>query len=336
MSARDIIVIGASTGGVEALTNLARDLPADLPASVFVVMHTSPESTSALPAILDRSGPLRAAHAKNGETIEPGHIYIAPPDRHLLIEDGRTSLGRGPKENRHRPAVDPLFRSAALAYGPRVAGVILTGALDDGTSGLMSVKQRGGLAIVQDPDDALFPGMPENALEYVDVDHRLPLSDITPLLARLAREEVAAKPAEKGASAVNDEIEQETNAAALFPAATGKSGNNPPGEISAYSCPECQGPLWEMQEGKLLRFRCRVGHAFTAESMLAEKSEMLENALWSALNTLEESAALSRRLTAEARERQRTHGAKRFEERARNMEKQATVIRQVLTEEDAV
>src|SRR5437588_1316031 len=191
MSGHDIIVIGTSAGGVEALVKLVRGLPADLPAAVFVVLHIPAHSPSLLPAILSRAGRLPAVHSTDNTKIEPGCIYIAPPDNHMLIEQDHICVVRGPKENRHRPAVDPTLRSAALTSGPRVIGVILTGALDDGTAGLLAVKRRGGIAVVQDPQDALYPSMPQNAIEYVDVDHIVPLSQMASLLKRLVDEKTA-------------------------------------------------------------------------------------------------------------------------------------------------
>lgn len=195
MPHRDVVVVGASAGGVEALRELVHGLPADLPASVLVVRHVPPESQSALPRILARSGPLPAAHALDGEELRPARIYVAPADFHMLVEDGRIRLVRGPRENLHRPAVDPLFRSAAAAYGRRVVGVVLTGALDDGTAGLATIKRCGGVAVVQDPADATFSSMPASALRNVRVDHSVPLAGIAPLLDRLVREPLPDVPA---------------------------------------------------------------------------------------------------------------------------------------------
>src|SRR5215211_1730254 len=207
--AKDIIVVGASAGGIEALRVLAGGLPADLPASLFVVLHTSPESPAMLADILDRSGSLPALSPKDGDRIRPGTIYVAPPDRHLLIEPNLMRVTRGPKENRFRPAVDPLFRSAAQTYGPRVAGIILTGGLDDGTSGLWAVKRLGGVAVVQDPEEAFMPSMPQSALDQVEVDYTLPLAGMAPLLSRLARTSVA----EQGGYEVPEELDIEVKIA---------------------------------------------------------------------------------------------------------------------------
>ena len=190
MPGHDIIVVGASAGGVEALTSLVRDLPPDLPAAVFVVLHFPPHATSMLPAILNRAGTLPAHHAEDGEAIAHGHIYVAPPDRHLLVEQGVVRVVADPRENGHRPAIDPLFRSAARAHGRRVAGVVLSGTLDDGTAGLQAVKTGGGVAIAQDPTEALYPGMPLSAVENVAVDRVLPVAAIAAYLVQLAREAV--------------------------------------------------------------------------------------------------------------------------------------------------
>lgn len=323
----DIVVIGASSGGVEALTRVANGLTRDFPAALFVVMHFPEDVPSFLPHILSRAGPLEATHPEDGEPIEGGRIYVAPPDFHLLVERNRVRIRRGPRENRHRPAVDPLFRSAALAYGPRVVGVVLTGARNDGTAGLQDVKRRGGVAVVQDPGDALFPGMPESALEYVDVDYRMPLEKIPALLARLSR-----APAEQEvAYPLPEDMELEAKMAGLDPSVI-DSGRHP-GNISHFTCPECSGPLYEIQHEQLLRFRCRVGHAYTAESVLDEKTEELDQALYAALNTLEENALMADRLADRSREHGRGHAASRFERRAQEARRQAKVIRRVLTED---
>lgn len=280
---------------------------------------------------LDRAGPLKAVHARDGDSIEAGRILVAPPDHHLLLEGGRVRVARGPKENRHRPAVDPLFRTAALAYGPQVVGVVLTGARGDGTAGLIAVKRRGGVAIVQDPDEALFPSMPEHALEYADVDHCVPLAKMAPLLDRLCREPVEPK-GERGAyEGVTDDMKFESKIAGLDPEVIESGGH--PGELAGFTCPECAGPLYEINDGKLVRFRCRVGHAFTAEDALDGKLEALESALFTALNTLEESAQMAESLAARSSEHGRRHATSRFESRAKNARQQAATIRAVLINE---
>ena len=322
---RDIITIGASSGGIEALRLLLAELPQDLPAAVFVVVHLSEESPSALARILDRAGPLEAKNPEDGEVFQKGRVYVAHPDRHLLIEDGRARLTHGPKENRHRPAVDALFRTAAVAHGSRVVGVILSGARDDGTAGLLAVKRRGGIAVVQDPDEALFSGMPQSALQFVDVDHCLPLKGMASLLSRLSREPAG----EEGDFPVPDDMNLEAKVTSLDPDIM--HDDERPGELSHFTCPECTGPLYQIQDGQLVRFRCRVGHAYTAESMLDEKDEALESALYAALNTLEESASMSNGLAVRSREGGHEHAAARFAERARQAREQAETIRRVLT-----
>jgi two-component system chemotaxis response regulator CheB len=323
MPNRDLIVVGASAGGVEALTRLVHDLPADLPAAVVVVLHVPAHGTSVMPAILSRHGPLSAAHAVEEEPIVPGRIYVAPPDHHLLVKNGTVRLGRGPRENGHRPAVDPLFRTAARAGGRRVIGVVLSGALDDGTAGLVAIKERGGVTVVQDPDDALTPGMPRSAIEQGAVDHILPLAGIGPLLARLAAEPLRPEPEPP----VSQEMDVEADMAELDLDAL----QNPdrPGVPSGFACPDCGGALFELHNGELIRFRCRVGHAWSPHSLLAEQSEALETALWTALRALEESAALAERLA----DRLRGHAGRasaRFERQAHDARQRAALIQQVL------
>ena len=287
METRNIIVVGASAGGFEALKTLVKNLPKDLQASIFVVWHIAPDVTGVLPHVLNRAETLPASNAFDGEAIEPGRIYVAPPDHHLLVEKGRVRVTKGPKENRFRPAVDPLFRSAAYAYNNRVIGVILSGALDDGTSGLWTVKHRGGVAVVQDPMDAEFPSMPRNAMREVRVDFRVPASELGGLLGRLAQEKV------KTSEVImeNDKLtEIEIGIAAednAFDAGIMKLG-----ELSPFTCPDCHGVLLTLKDGKRSRFRCHTGHAFSADSLLATVTENVEQSLWSALRAIEESIML--------------------------------------------
>ena len=328
MPGHDIIVIGASAGGVDALSKLVRELPSELPAAIFIVLHVSANGRSLMADILNRVGPLKAVPAKDGEVIEHGHIYVAPPNSHLLIKRGYMRLSQGPKENCHRPAVDPLFRTAARAYGRRVVGVILSGTLDDGTAGLMAVKSRGGVAIVQNPEEAMFSGMPKSAINNVCVDHILPIAEIAPRLVQLADELVH----DEAAEPVSEEIKLESDVAEFDRAAMERETQI--GTPANLGCPTCGGTLWEHNAGHLLRFRCRVGHAWSPDSLIAQQSEAIEEALWTAFRALEESSALSNRLARRAQDRKQGLIAARFEDEALQMKGQAEVIRKVLVNKD--
>jgi two-component system chemotaxis response regulator CheB len=324
MADRDIVVIGASAGGVEALAAVVRELPAGLPGSVFVVLHHPPNATSVLPQILARSGSLPALMAENGAPMQRGLIYVAPPDHHLLLRYGAMRLSRGPRENRHRPSIDPLFRSAARTYGPRVIGVICSGVLDDGTFGLSEIKLRGGVAMVQSPEDALFASMPENALAAVQVDYALPAAEIGGMIASLVGRPAAAAAGDVMTDDEKQEIEIETPGPELV-----EEGLQP-GKPTGYGCPECGGALWEMHEGKLVHFRCRIGHAYSSESLAEAQSENLEAALWTALRALSERESLLRRLAARARAGGHDQAALRFEEQIQDMAERADCVRTAL------
>jgi two-component system chemotaxis response regulator CheB len=333
---RDIIVVGASVGGVEALQTLVRNLPGRFPASIFIVLHLAPDSPSLLPEILERAGALSVVHPRDGDSIRAGQIYVAPPDRHMLLERGAVRVVIGPKENRHRPAIDPLFRSAALAYGQRVIGVVLTGALDDGSAGIISVKQRGGLAIVQDPDTAYCGDMPRSAMRYIEPDFVLPIDKITAKLYDLVREPLKTRGAAQEKSAGgngkgngNGQLQHDVAIAEMD--ASTMDATEHPGEPSPFACPECNGVLWERKEGDLLHFRCRVGHAYTANNLAAEQNLMIESALWAALRSLEENASLNERLADRARVRRHGQTAERFAEQAESKKHQASVLRELLT-----
>src|SRR3954469_24551242 len=323
MAGRDIVDVGASAGGIETVAQLVAGLQPDFAGAVFIVVHFPGSVTSTLPHILSRAGPLPARHAVDGEAIEPGLIYVAPPDHHLLLEDGITRLTRGPKENGFRPAIDPLFRSAAQTYGPRVVGVVLTGNLNDGTAGLRSIKQRGGLAVVQSLETALYQGMPRSAMEHVDVDYVVAPAEIPQLLSELALqpaphlEIVPMSSDDSSAPDAGDVL------AAL-------DRRTQPGVPSTMSCPECHGVLWEVKDDELVSFRCRVGHAYSDETLLGHQSENLEAALWTALRALEEHSALARRLAGRASGRGHAHSAATFTEQAMDAEHHASVIRRVL------
>lgn len=317
MPSRDIIVMGASAGGVEALRAVLGSLPKDFPAAVLVVLHVSPDHRSVLPRILDAVGPLPAAHAKEGEALEHGRIYVAPPDRHLVVDDGVVRLSRSAREGGHRPAVDPLFRTAARFHGARVIGVVLSGALDDGTAGLVAVKQRGGIAVVQDPDDALCGDMPRSALDNVEVDYCLPASGIPKLLEKLSHEAVVLH------SPIPPLLEQETDIALE----RNSEEEPPPGKPSEFACPSCGGVLNEVHDGKVLRFRCRVGHAYGVASLTADQQDKIEAALWAALRALEDQIALNRRLSRRAQERGHRRTAQAFQQNAEAAREQADTIR---------
>ena len=290
MAKRDIIVIGASAGGVFALKELVAALPPDFEGSIFVVLHLSPHSPSYLPEILTTAGPLKATHPKDGELVKPGHIYVAPPDHHLLVEYDQVIVKKGPKENRFRPSIDALFRSAAYTYGPRVIGVVLTGMLDDGTSGMWSVKRLGGLTVVQEPEEALYSSMPDNVLINVDVDYRLPLAAIPALLSRLSQETVPV-PSKPGLLPDEEKLmEAEIGIAAQESAFELKILEM--GQLTPLTCPECNGALVSIQEGKIIRYRCHTGHAFTASTLLAETTKVVEESFWKAIRSLEETVIL--------------------------------------------
>ncbi len=284
MHTRNIIVIGSSAGGVIALQELVALLPANFQASIFVVQHISAHSPSMLAKILTSKGNLPAEHPEDGEVFETGRIYIAPPNRHMLIEGDHILVKKGPKENRFRPSIDALFRSAAYSHGSRVIGVILTGMLDDGTSGLWSVKRLGGISIIQKPDEAKYPTMPLSALEYVDIDHIESITGIANLLVDLVH-----KHAPTPEPLTDEELDQmkiEIETAAQKNAF--EKGILTLGPLSPLTCPECKGVLIELKEGDRKRYRCHTGHSFQIPSLLAAMHESIESRLWEALQNLEE------------------------------------------------
>ena len=325
-----IIVIGASAGGVEALSEIVRTLPNTFPGAVFVAMHFPAYGTSVLPDILSRAGELPARHAQDGEPIEAGRIYVAPPDRHLIIMRGSVRLARGARENGNRPAIDPMFRSAAVAHDGHVIGVVLTGNLDDGTAGLLAIKRYGGFAIVQDPDDALFPSMPSHAIEQVDVDEVLPLAQLGTRITAVAQALAATPPdARLREDVMHDDAEREAHFAELDLRVIEDVAQHP-GKPSQFACPHCGGVLWEVRDGHLVRYRCRVGHAWSSEGLLGSQAEQLDAALWAALRAMEESASLMATLARRAHERGNELLAARFERDSRAAHERSRVIRDVL------
>lgn len=322
MAHRDLIVIGASAGGLQALSRIVADLPPDLPACVLVVVHTSSDGHGLLPQILARRTQLPVAFASDRAPLTPGRIFVAPADHHLLVLDGHLELSRGPRENGFRPAVDPLFRSAARAHGDRVIGVILSGALDDGSYGLSVIKRSGGLVMVQDPSDAEIPGMPRGALRETEADAVLPAAAIA---ARLV--DWCGRPA-AGAQLMARKNDPETQ---LPDGKTEVADMNAIfGQPSGLTCPDCGGALWEIVDGTLVRYRCHVGHQYAPDSLLAGQRDAVESALWSAVRALEEHAHLRDRMARRAETAGLMAVSKGFSEKAGHSHRQAQQIRTLL------
>lgn len=322
---RDVVAVGASAGGVEALRALVAGLPAGYPGVVLVVLHVPRDAPSALPAILDRNGPLRAATAVDGEALRPGQIYVAPNDHHLIVVDGHIRLTRGPAENGHRPAIDPLFRSVARAFGRRAVGVVLSGSRDDGAAGLATIVAQGGTAVVQDPEDALYPWMPQAALDAAPTEHVAPAAKLGGLIAEVTAVDLPDGVAENAGH--DDELlDAEVRMSELGPL----TADELPMPPSGYGCPSCGGALFQYANEPLPRFRCRVGHAWSAESLLDEQAIALEGALWMALRALEEKSALSRRM-AESPHSSAVSGS-RFRDVAADAEAAGATIRRLINQ----
>jgi two-component system, chemotaxis family, protein-glutamate methylesterase/glutaminase len=320
-----LVVVGASAGGVEALKTFVAGLPPELPAAVGVVLHVSPNGRSRLPEILSRAGRLPTAHALDGEPIRAGRIYVAVPDRHLVARRGRWVVVRGPRENHARPAIDPLFRSAALEYGRSAIAVVLTGSRGDGVVGAAAVSARGGVVIVQDPEEAEFGGMPSSTISGDHPDRIMPLATIAPAVVEALDQLPEEKRMRENA---DEEMSLETRYSTLDRETIERA--RPPGEPSAFSCPACGGVLWEVDDGGPLRYRCRVGHAYTPEAVYEDQTDAVEYALWAAFRALHERAELTHRIA----HRTRSSGAtsKRFEDLSREALDQANLIRTVLLE----
>lgn len=315
---RDIAVVGGSAGSLEALRDIVGQLPADSAIAMFVVVHILPTSPSRLPQILARAGRLPVRHAREGDRIEPGRILVAPPDRHLLLDPGGVQIDDGPRVNSTRPALDPLFRSAAAAFGPRVCGAVLSGNLDDGSEGLRVLASRGGLSLVQDPQEAPHPEMPLNALRRVPAAEVLSASAIGRRLATLAAVRADAGPAPPDAASVPLDL------------SLGSGG--PEGVATGLTCPDCGGVLWTDPDSDNLR--CRAGHAYGLETLWAMKSASVEQAVWTAMRTLQEDAGLAEHLAARARASGSTHTAARFERRYRDATRHAEVLRRLVHERE--
>jgi two-component system chemotaxis response regulator CheB len=324
VKARQVIVIGASAGGVSALLALCAALPAGFKAPVLIVLHIG-ANTSVLPSLLASHGNNPAVHAEHGQRLEDGTLYVAPPDHHMLLEGDAIQLSRGPKEHHTRPAIDPLFRSAALAMGSGVIGVVLTGRLDDGSSGLRAIKDCGGVAIVQDPAEAEFPGMPESALEAVDIDYCVPLAELGRTLIQLVDRPIAVEPP---AIPARERLEREME---VF-----RGGGNPMerlnhiGKPSMFACPDCDGVLWEMDDAKPPRYRCHTGHAFSLRTLEETQSSKTEDALWGAIRALEQRESLLRALARYSRSSGAEEDAKRTEAEAEETALQAARLQRMV------
>lgn len=320
---RDIVVIGASAGGVEALLALVPQFPADFPASVFIVTHIPAEYPSQLPKILSRGSKLPVMHPFDGQKMERGQIYVAPSDYHLLIDGEDIRLSRGPKENHFRPAIDVLFRSAARSHGSRVTGIVLTGVLDDGAAGLFAIKSRGGRAMVQLPSDALFADMPRNAMKAVDVDYCLPISEMGVILESMVNENDGAKE-----GAVPEGMELEVKIALDYDGFA--HGVMELGELTSYTCPECHGALASIKDGKLIRFRCHTGHAYSLNTLLVDVTKSIDSTLWDALRTIEESELLMSHLAGHLREQGQDGAAETVLQKAREARERAKIVRKLV------
>jgi two-component system chemotaxis response regulator CheB len=296
-----VVVIGGSAGSISVLKTIAGSLSADLPAAVLVVVHLDRHSPSVLDEILRRVSDLPCAFARDGEKLAAGHLYIAPPDRHLIVQDGRARVIYGPRQNHTRPAIDPLFHAAADVYGPRAIGVVLSGLLDNGAQGLVAIKERGGTTVVQSPEDAAYPAMPQSALRYAEVDYVAQGSEIAEVLMKLTSNWTPKRAPEK-ARTLNPVLRSHHS-----PPETQRLVNtiDPQAETFVLSCPECGGPLTETAEETPRGYRCVVGHDYSVQTLRDLQSDGVERALWTALRTLRESVALRRRMIEQMESRGR-------------------------------
>jgi two-component system, chemotaxis family, protein-glutamate methylesterase/glutaminase len=313
------IAIGGSAGAVSALKRILPRLPAALPAPVFVVVHVGARGRDLLADILDACGPLKVSTAQEGERPGRAHVYVAPADRHLLVIDGVIRLGRGPRENMSRPAVDALFRSVAACYGPRAVGLVLTGNLNDGAAGLAAIKRCGGLTAVQDPADADAPEMPSEALEASDVDYRAPLADLADLIAALAREPTGPE------RPIPRALELEVHIALGRPSHAETVAEI--ADVVPLSCPDCGGTLAQLKAPPL-RYRCQIGHAYSANALANEQGRWLEEALGVALRIVEERAILSERMARDAEKAGRTRSVEGYVAKAAELRGSAEVLRE--------
>jgi two-component system chemotaxis response regulator CheB len=329
MPHRDLVVIGASAGGLRPLTTILEGLPATVRACVLIVMHTRPDADGQLPQILARHSALPVAFARDKSGLKPGRVYVARPDFHLLVARNHSRLSHGPREHGFRPAIDPLFRTAARAFGPRVVGVILSGALDDGMSGLGDVKSFNGVTIVQDPADAIIPTMPSSAIAHVDVDYVLPAAAIAPMIVRLSDDAaVTTSRSRQGAEEMDRSTPIKTSSSTVSEVGDMEKRYGPP---SSLTCPECGGALWEIQEGQVLRYQCHTGHRYAPDSLQASQSEAVELALWRAVRVLEEQSEFKMRMARRTADEGLGTLSSEFEQAAQQAHAHAQEIRKVLS-----
>lgn len=327
MTGHNIVVIGASAGGLKALSAVLSELPADIAAAIFVVQHLAADKKSYLPKLLGDICDLPVSSPVDDETFLPGHVYVAAPDYHLLLNGDRVRVLRGPQENRFRPSIDALFRSAARSHGSRVIGMVLTGYLDDGTVGLQTIKKRGGIAIVQDPAEAEYPSMPRTALRYLKVDHTVPIAEAGALLIRL----VAEPPASQEDFQTTPAIEIESNIAEQVMNTKEFLENvEQIGERTTYTCPDCNGAIWQIGDEEPLKLRCHVGHSFTGEVFSAEQSHNIESALWSAIRIMEEKVTFSRQLAERKRKQNLSKAADAYEKEANALDNEVIKVRDLI------
>ena len=317
-----IFVIGASLSGIDALCELVSKLPARFPAPIFIAQHVASHSPGMLPQLLSKAGPLVAVHPKNAMMFEPGMIYVAPPDRHMLVEKGYVRLSHGPHENLARPAIDPLFRSAAVAYGPAVVGAVLTGQLNDGTSGLLAIKDRGGFTIVQEPSEATARSMPLSAIRHMKVDKICTLDEMARLFVLLADDD----PPEETQETLQKLMEIENRIAEGIFKVEDWWALEQMSIPSGLNCPACRSALYELKDHRVLRYRCRSGHAFSAQSLLSGQADAREEYLSSLFGALIEEATLAKRLGGEPLFAEDAYTARSLNDRAGDLDRQANQV----------
>jgi two-component system, chemotaxis family, protein-glutamate methylesterase/glutaminase len=329
MPVERVIVVGTSSGGLDALRVLVAGLPADLATPICVVQHIGPSAPGILHKILAAAGRVRVpvSKATSGMPLRGPGIYVAPPDFHLIVEKGMLRTSKGPRENRFRPAIDPLFRSAASSYGPGAIGVVLTGDLDDGTSGLWAIKDRGGVAIAQDPVEAPYPSMPRSAIQHVAVDHVVPVAELAPLLVALTSRpiDVASMSGDSSALEIEVQIAKGNDAR--------RAGVMQLGRPSTYTCPDCHGVLLEVKDGGVPRFRCHTGHAYSIESLVSAVAEGIEDSMWAAVRALDEGGSLLQQLARHLQEHDDGAGATLLGRRGDDAKDRADRIRRLIADE---